>query len=212
MIKSWSELPVKDWLEIGRIGEMTASDDEKNMMIGALLAGIPYKEFLLMPLKEVREVMDNTEFMLHPPVPEKARRKYVVNGRTYKLFKDSSEMTVAQYIDFQQMHREGFEKMPAELLSIFLIPDGHSYNDGYDKEEQIEDMKQISVAEALGICDFFTGRCLKSIKQMRIRLKVAEKLLRVPEEQKEQMKALTLELTLALEQLEGLFGLKLSRR
>ena len=190
------------------------SDDEKNMMVAAHLAGIHFADMLMMPLESVRGYMDNTEFLFHPPVPAKVRNKYVINGRTYTLFKDPSEMTVAQFIDFQSIYREGFENMPAEMLCIFLIPRGHQYNDGYDKQQQLEDMLQMNLCDALGVCGFFTKRCLRSIRRMRTfsRMMLRWQRLIAPKDKKEMVEALEIQTDLILEGLEGLFGLEPSTR
>ena len=214
MKTNWNDLTVADHLRIKDISELqVAGDDEKNMMVAALIAEIPYEKVLLMPLGKVRDLMDNTEFLLHKPVPIKARRKYTINGHTYKLFKDPSEMTVAQYFDFQAINKEGFDKMPGEMLSIFLIPEGHQYNDGYDKEQQLEDMLSMSVTEALGVVDFFTRRCLRSIERMRMFFKMMLKLerLKAPKQQKEALKALELETTLIMDALTEEFSSLVSK-
>ena len=206
---SWNEMTVADYIRLREISKLQmATEDEKNLMVAALIAETPYQEILQLPLDKARELMDNTEFLLQQPVPGKTKRKYEINGKTYKLFKDPSEMTVAQYIDFQQIRLEGFDKRPAEMLSIFLIPEGHQYNDGYDKEEQLEDMLEMNIVDALGVCDFFIGRCLKSIRQMKtfcnLMMKVAK--LQAPKEEKPMVEATRIQLNLVMEGLEELYG------
>ena len=209
MKSKWEDLTIADQLRIKDISELQmVGDDEKNMMVAALLADIPYGDLLMMPMDKVREIMDNTEFLLHPPVPAKARNKYTINGRTYTLFKDPGEMTVAQFIDFQQIYREGFDKMPGELLSIFLVPRGHVYNDGYDKTQQLEDMLNLNICDALGIRDFFMKRCLKSIGRMRMFSMAtirAERLL-APKAKKEMLKALEIQMGLIMDELKDMYG------
>ena len=81
-------------------------------------------------------------------------------------------MTVAQYLDFQQLVPEGFGNRPAEMLSVFLVPDGHNYNDGYDKETVLDDMYEMSVPEGLGIADFFSKRCQRLIRLILTSLRI----------------------------------------
>ena len=212
---SWSDITVRDFLRIRDIeGLQMASVEEKNMRVAALLAGIEYSVLEQMPLQEVRNIMDNTDFLFTQPGRVKARRKYEVNGRVYELFRDPSEMTVAQYIDYEAIGREGFSKMPAELLSIFLVPRGHQYNDGYDKEQQIEDMLDLGVEEALGICDFFTKRLLSSIDKARTLLPLMIKVQRMiaPKKDKEILKALEVQTRLILDELKDMSGLIASGR
>ena len=152
--------------------------------------------------------MDNTEFLFTKPEPKKARNKYVINGRTYKLFKGNEEMTVAQYIDWQAIQADGFDKRPGEMLAIVLVPDKHQYNDGYDKDQQIEDMLDMSVTDALGVCDFFTKRLSKSINLILTALKIRMKWMRITarKEDREMMKALEIQMRLYLDQLNRIYG------
>ena len=211
----WEDVTVRDFIRIREIDELQmASPEEKDMRVAALLAGISYEELEQLPLRDVREIMDSLSFLFEQPGRAKARRKYEVNGRVYELFKDPSEMTVAQYIDYEAIGREGFSKMPAELLSVFLIPRGHQYNDGYDKEQQIEDMLDLGVEEALGVCDFFTRRLLSSIDKARTLLPLMIKVQRMiaPKKDKEILKALEIQTRLMLDELKDMSGLIVSGR
>ena len=72
------------------------------------------------------------------------------------VIKDLSKINVAQYVDFQNFVklplREGMEK----ILSIFLIPEGCKYNDGYDIiDVQKEIRENISFRVAEGLLSFF---------------------------------------------------------
>lgn len=209
MKTSWNELTVADQMRIREIGELqTVSEDEKNMMVASLLAGIPYEEFLMMPLDKVRGIMDGTEFLFEKPEPSKAKRKYELNGKTYRLFKDPSEMTVAQYISFQQIQADGFDKRPLEMLAIFLIPDGHQYNDGYDMEEAMDDMGEMKITDALGVCHFFMKRCLRLIERIKVlsTLMLKVERLKAPKAERERIKAMEIQLRLIMEGLEELYG------
>lgn len=209
MKSKWEDLTVADQIKMKEIGELQlATEDEKNLKIAAHLAGIPYEELLLMPLDKVRGIMDNTEFLLHQPRAYTAKRKYELNGRTYTLFKDPSEMSVAQYISFQQIYKEGFENRPLEMLSIFLIPKGHQYNDGYDMDEVMDDLLSLPLLDALGVCDFFMQRCLRSIERMKTYLHLIMRVerLKAPKEKKEAIKAAEIQMGLILDGLKELYG------
>ena len=209
MKSKWEDMTVADHIKLKEISELQlATDEEKNLKVASHLAGIPYDEFLQMPLDQVREFVLQANFLLEKPKPNKARRKYLINGTNYKLFKDASEMSVAQYISFQQIYREGFENRPLEMLSIFLIPEGHKYNDGYDMEDVMNDLLDMKILVALGVCDFFVQRCLRSIDVMKMyytmMLKVAR--LRAPKQRKEAIKAAETQLGLVMDGLKELYG------
>lgn len=209
MKTSWNDITVGDILFMKETEKLQlATDDEKNMMVAARLAGIDYKDFIQLPLNEVRKYMDNTEFLFTKPEAKKARNKYVINGRTYRLFKDPAEMTVAQFIDFQSIQSDGFDKRPAEMLAIFLVPDNHQYNDGYDKEQQIDDMLDMSITEALGVCDFFTNRLSKLLNLILTALKLKMRWTRITarKEDKEMLEALEIQMRVYLDQLNHIYG------
>lgn len=212
---SWDEVTVGDIVFMREVeGLQVATEDERNMMVAARLAGMEYGDFLQLPLGEVSSLMDRLDFIYGRPEPVKARRSYVVNGRRYDLIRDRSEMTLAQYVDFQAIQAEGFSKRPAELLAIFLVPEGHQYNDGYDREVQAADMLDLGVREALGICDFFTRRFVKSINLITTALRLRMRLRRLTARRadRERMRALEIQMGLLLDSLGDICGLTLSGR
>ena len=153
-ISNWNDLTVKDLQEIHRINTM----EDRDLRIAALFAGITYEELLDMPLNKVSEMVERIKFLATPIPRAKVKRKYEVNGRTYKLIKETGDMTVSQCIEFQGLAADGFDKHLPELLGVMLQGD-------YDEKD--EDMKDFSVVEALAIADFFTKR---SEKLMRLSL------------------------------------------
>lgn len=153
-ITNWNDLTVKDLQEIHQINTM----EDRDLRIAALFAGITYEELLDMPLNKVSEMVERIKFLATPIPKVRVKRKYEVNGRTYKLIKDTGEMTVSQFIEFQGLAADGFDKHLPELLGVMLQG---------DYEEKDEDMKDFSVVEALAIADFFTKR---SEKLMRLSL------------------------------------------
>ena len=78
------------------------------------------------------------------------KKSYELGGKKYKCNMDLSKVIGNQYIDYMNYVRQenGNENL-SKLVSVFLIPDGYKYNEGYDiKELQnlIEDeMKIIDV-------------------------------------------------------------------
>lgn len=217
-IKSWEELKLKHLMQIDEISNrVLLSDDEKDLMVGAILNGMEYNEFINQPISKVQEMMGVTEFLYSDIKKEKAKKHYVINGKNYTLMKNESEMTVSQYIDYQALGGD-FRKYPAQLLSVFLVPEGHTYNDGYDKEEVEEDMLEISVVEAASIADFFTKRYIRLIQFILVYLKLKVKVEKMKmkltrnQEKKEHLQAILLEMELIINQLEGSFGYRWLRR
>lgn len=205
----WNDLTLTDVMQIKSINTLqVATEDEKNLMVAALVAGIEYNKLVQMPLDEARSYVENTAFLLQEPKPKKARHHYIINGRKYKLLKNEMEMLTAQYIDLQAIYKDGFEKRPGELLSVMMVPEGHEYADGYDKDQVVADMYDMHVEEALGIVDFFTMRFVRLIAWTRMYYKwiMRWKRLTARKEEKEMMKATEIQLNLVMDELNYMFG------
>ena len=212
MIKSWEEMKVKHLLKIRDISKLQMkSEEEKNLMVGAVLAEIPYEEFIQLPLSKTEEYMSNTEFLFEKPKVKKVKKQYEINGKKYDLLKKANEMTVAQFIDFQMIQGDGFENHIPEMLAIFLVPEGHNYNDGYNNAEVVDEMMEIGCVEALSIADFFTKKYLKLMQHFLRYLPVMTKVMKImaKKKDKEMMKAIELEMNLVVEELQALYGSRL---
>lgn len=84
-----------------------------------------------MKVSEANEWVETLAFVNEKPKARVARGEYVLNGNKYVVSMNLQNITTNQYIDFQQLADKSGE-MPAEFLSILLVPKGHKYNDGYD--------------------------------------------------------------------------------
>lgn len=156
-IDSWDKLPVGLLKEVHRIvSNKDLDEDEKSLQAAAILNRITYTEMLNMPLDEAKILVANTAFLFEKPKPKKIQKNYNLNGRIYVTMKSLDEMTTAQFIDFNGLINDFDENLP-NILSVFLIPKGHKYNDGYDKKQVIKDISdRMMVTEALGLASFFT--------------------------------------------------------
>lgn len=166
MIDSWDKVDLKTHKKLYEIStNVYDTEEDKRFKTAAYLNGITYEEFLELPISKAAEMMETAMFLFEKPKPKKIKREYNLNGRVYCPFKDMSEMTTAQYIDYQSVIVEKFEEHLIELMSIILVPKGHIYNDGYDNEQVLNDLETLSVTEALGIADFFISQYRRLLKR-----------------------------------------------
>ena len=77
-----------------------------------------------------------------------------VNGREYYFDGLLGKITTAQYIDFQNYQKNNDEQ---KSFSVFIIPKGHKYNDGYDIEQVFNDILDVPVP-VLFSASFFLSR------------------------------------------------------
>lgn len=131
---SWDSISIQKYYDILDILDDRDSDEiTKNVRLVSLILDKDEDEVWNMSLPDAGELIGKLRFLNDFKLPEKPNMKISLPGyENLEVMKDVSKITVSQYVDFQaftkQPLRESFEK----ILSIFIIPKGKRYNDGYD--------------------------------------------------------------------------------
>lgn len=167
MIQDYNRLPLGKYIEICDIcADSEASELEKQVAILSCLLDISQDDVLNLPLAEYKEMSAKLKFLEGLPRVQGRRmgRTYKIGGMTFAPVAAIGKMTTAQYIDFQTYSADALHNLP-QLCSIFLIPEGHKYNMGYDILEVQELFRTtLSVADANEMIAFFLQRFASSIK------------------------------------------------
>ena len=197
-IDNYRDLPLGVYLDILDANSDESRDEvEKQAATLALLSGMTEKAVLDLPIADYTALVRKASFIYHPmPRIPRAARSYKAGAFTLRAQTDLRKITAAQYIDFKTFAPEGDARL-VELLSVILIPDGCSYNDGYDIAEVQDAIREnISVEQAVSLAAFFLTRFAALIRSTRTSLSRLEKRERNPERKarvKEQMARLTAE-------------------
>lgn len=156
MIQNYDALPVGKYEAIMRAQRDNADDiHARNLAILAILTDKSEDELLDLPVPKFRELMDKASFLRLPLRPAPVAKNYNLGTLTLRPCADIRKMTAAQYIDFQTLAKQS-EERTAEMLSCFLLPEGHRYNVGYDiVEVQRAIRKYLPVTSANGLLTFF---------------------------------------------------------
>lgn len=165
--KDWNGVSIDQWKEMVEVAqEEGLSPIDLNIEFISILSGIEVDDILALPLGELGKINKEIEFIGTAPEPAKdVKKSYKIAGKKYNVFKNLGEIQTSQYLDFQNYSRD-MDKNIGEILAVFLIPDGHKYNDGYDLDETIKAIKGndgIHVRDALALMSFFGSLFLKSI-------------------------------------------------
>jgi len=157
-------------LSVGRYEALIHACDEfgendtngRNLAILSILSDTPTDALLDMKVPEFRALMNRCAFLRRAPRPAEVAKVYQLEEWRLLPTLDVRNMTAAQYIDFQTFAaRDG--EMIAELLSCFLVPDGFSYNKGYDIVKVQEAIRNsLPITAALGLVGFFAKRSRES--------------------------------------------------
>lgn len=109
-----------------------------------------------LPLAEFNGCVKALDF-LKDDIPSRSvpPKKLVLNGRKYYTDCLIGNISTAQYIDFTNYNKA--EASMDKIISVFIIPEGHKYNDGYDMLQVINDVGSMPVPTAASIA-FFFGR------------------------------------------------------
>ena len=138
---------------------------EESVELVSVITGIPTDDIYNMTLDESGKLFYQLKFLNSFDLIPNYNPKYIkLPSFKIKIMKDVTNMTVSQYIDYQQFVllplREGYDK----LLSIFLIPEGCKYNDGYDIVELQKEIREgLSWREVQTLLNFFMKKYLESI-------------------------------------------------
>lgn len=148
---SWDAVTLAEFEQIDQILHADIPADYKAVNLLSVLSGVEVGFFENLPLNQFIRLTSYLDF-ISTPLPEvKVQDSYVINGRKYIVSADIPSITTAQYVDYQNYMKEEHVDLP-KVISVFMIPEGHSYNDGYNIKEvyaDINDMKFVD-AQALG--------------------------------------------------------------
>lgn len=179
IIDSWKKVTIAKYLEIRDVIETVKSEDEVKVALLSVLTDIDEDDLLDMPVIRFNHLLQNIGFIFEDVPNTQVATEYVLGGERYEVMLNIKDMTTAQFIDYQNFVSDVDNNL-IPLLSIFLIPKGKRYNDGYDIIEVQERIKNnLSIVDAKGLAAFFL-QWYKSLlkvtvhsltKQMRKRMK-----------------------------------------
>ena len=157
MINNYRDLTIEKYIELYEIEVHGMEEIDIQSNIIAILSDMTVDEVLDLPIPQYKKLVQQTAFMTVPP-QVKARKisKVTINGKEYKVLEKVEDMTTGQYIDYQSYLQKNEVKMLPYILSCLIIPNGEKYGES----DTIEDMKQMSVEEALTISNFFMKQSL----------------------------------------------------
>lgn len=198
IINNYADLPVGLYMDILAVDRSTLGEFDKQVRIISILSGMAEADILALPVPEYKRIAAATEFLIHPCQEGRMAKSYRLGDLVLVPTQDLTKITAAQYIDFQTLSQEGEEKT-VELCSVFLVPKGHKYADGYDiADVQDAIRRHLSVQDVVTLAAFFLRKyaelivfsltsCKRELRRTRdpkleakleLEAKVAEKMLR----------------------------------
>lgn len=157
---TWANITYRTLLDIRE----AANIEDENERVYAIMEAVYGEDVLNLPLKDFNEKCKELSF-LQKAIPNDLHVKNIkVNGREYYFDGLLGKITTAQYIDFQNYLKNEDEQ---KAFSVFIIPKGHSYNDGYDMEQVFNDILDMPVPILFSASFFFIRQFELFIKIFR---------------------------------------------
>lgn len=140
------------------VNDQNKSEDEKNLHLVALFTDSTIEDVGKLTTETFGEILFEitTFFDNKIQIIKNARFSNLnINGKEYDVLSKIENLTVAQYVDFQQYVKEKPQSL-AKLLSVFVIPKGKQYNEGYDIEDVIDELNNnLDIVTANELSAFF---------------------------------------------------------
>lgn len=162
----YSNLPIGKYYEILDICDSDLSKIEKDLAVIAVLLDVTEDEVYKLKPEEVYELQQQLKFLSKPATDAKKKfKKLKIADKTYRIVSKLDELNIGQYVDFQFNWNKDYLTNLPQILSIFLIPEGCKYNEGYDIVEVQKAIKDnLSIEAALNIAFFLRRRSVALIK------------------------------------------------
>ena len=157
---SWNHITGEQYWEIFDILNSEASDLQKQAELIALIEGKSVDEILSLDMSAAAELINKLEFLDKFELSKRYHpSSIIIDNKKYNVYPNLANLNVAQFIDYQSFIAQPFRESYDKILSIFLIPDGHEYNSGYDILEVQEVIRtKLSWLEIQNLLNFILVR------------------------------------------------------
>ena len=123
----------KYWSIVDILNNPDASDIQKQAELIALIEDVDIDTILNMNMNDVAAKINKLVFLNKFELDKHYNpRKIKVGDMEYNVYPDLTNLNVAQFMDYQTFITRPFRESYDKILSIFIIPTGHNYNEGYD--------------------------------------------------------------------------------
>lgn len=192
MKKTFNEISIADYYRIKDICEDEAMEAmDKDVAVIAILEGVDEEVIWNLPVPEFAVKKANLGFLSDTNFDTNWKADRIrIGDSVYDVQADTGKMTVAQYVDFTEYFKKNADgRYLAEVLSTMLLPKGKKYNDGYELEDVIDDIRDnLDITTANSLMFFFRKTSVRSMKTMLFCLRVLMRMTKTPtEELKERM-------------------------
>lgn len=160
MTTSYHDLTIRQQLAIAKIEREGGDELDVQTAILSVLSGLSVHDLLQLPVAEYAALAAKKRFLDGPFPKGDAEAIQKVGGYELVPTTDLSRMNVSQFVDFQELCRQGPEAL-ADILAVFYVPKGCVYGasedekGGYNAEAVKEAILSLSSPDAMAAYAFF---------------------------------------------------------
>lgn len=173
---TWDNVSIEKYYQILDI-LMDEEDDDitKNVRLVSVILDKDEQEVWDMDLGQVGLYISRLKFLNKFDL-KKIPDVVVLPDYTLEVMSDLTKITIAQYVDYQNFIKRPLRESMDKIMSVFLIPQGKKYNEGYDI---IDLQKQIRENMSFRMAEAFLGFFLMEYSRLLIRsLRAYRKMIR----------------------------------
>lgn len=159
---SWDKINGDTYWEICDIlNDPDDSDMDKSAKLCCVIEGMDLDDFYNLPVNEATKKINQLSFLNSFSLIKHYHPNYIQLGEYKCKVIQGSELNVASFIDYQNFISQPFRDNYYKILSVFLIPEGHTYNTGYDIVEIQNLIREMTWREVQSLLGFIMIRYVK---------------------------------------------------
>lgn len=187
---SWDKINGDTYWEICDIlNNPDDSDMDKSAKLCCCIEGMDLDDFYNLPVNDATKKINQLSFLNDFKLIRNYHPNYIKLGEYKCKVIQGNELNVAQFIDYQNFISQPFRDNYYKILSIFLIPDGYKYNDGYNILEIQNLIRKMTWREIQSLLGFIMIEYMKSLlTSLRYSIKMVKKMKEGKEKQEMEKK------------------------
>ena len=155
MIDSYEKLTIKKYKEVKEVVNSNMDEAQIKIDLVAVLNDMNTDDVEDLPVVTFNTLLQSSGFLMEEPKQRMVSTKYKLGGYELDVLMNLSKMSVAQYIDYQN-YLQNVDENLTQIISVFLIPKGKKYCEGYDViDVQKAIDENMSIVDALSLSAFF---------------------------------------------------------
>lgn len=154
----WDKLTLSQFYEVQDAIYDIDDPIEQQIRLLSIVNDIPEEELLSYPLSQLRELNHTLAFLNRSPSPAPLQYDYIINGTTYCFTPNLADLTVAQYVDYQNYLKEIEKEKSLERKKLAEAQANNSTSELSDTQRQANageaNAGETNAGEENAKCDF----------------------------------------------------------